>query len=137
VAIASNLAFIGYGAVAHLTPILLLHVVLLPLNVWRLRELPRDALPTIRRAAQDEPRPAVQPEPVRSSIEVDRVLLTLGRHLAHRHPRCPPDAQSLWAGAPDILRDQTAPAAPAAAAAAMRRDKAELRADRKPRSRSG
>ena len=38
VAIASNVAFIGYAAVAGLTPVLVLHGVLLPLNVWRLRQ---------------------------------------------------------------------------------------------------
>lgn len=38
-AIASNLAFIGYGAYNQLLPILVLHAVLLPLNVWRLVQL--------------------------------------------------------------------------------------------------
>jgi CRP/FNR family transcriptional regulator, cyclic AMP receptor protein len=38
VAIASNLAFIAYGALADVTPVLLLHVVLLPVNVLRLVE---------------------------------------------------------------------------------------------------
>ncbi|MFZ2004972.1 MAG: hypothetical protein WAV02_07780 [Stellaceae bacterium] len=37
VAIASNLAFVGYGGLAHLWPILALHVLMLPLNSWRLR----------------------------------------------------------------------------------------------------
>jgi len=37
-AIASNLAFIGYAALASLHPILVLHAVLLPLNVCRLLE---------------------------------------------------------------------------------------------------
>jgi ABC-type glycerol-3-phosphate transport system permease component len=37
-AIASNLAFIAYGYLGEMTPILLLHVWLLPLNVWRLRQ---------------------------------------------------------------------------------------------------
>lgn len=124
VAIASNLAFIGYGAAAHLTPILLLHVVLLPLNVWRLCELPHSAWPTVRRAARGEPRPAVRHHPDRGSIEVDRVLLTLGRRLAHRNPRCPPDAQSLRTGAADVLHDQAGPAAPAAADAATAREAA-------------
>lgn len=36
VAIASNVAFIGYAAAAGLTPVLVLHGVLLPLNAWRL-----------------------------------------------------------------------------------------------------
>ncbi len=35
-AIASNLAFIGYGALADLGPVLVLHLLLLPVNVQRL-----------------------------------------------------------------------------------------------------
>jgi hypothetical protein len=42
VAIASNLAFITYGAMAGLGPVLVLHLLLLPVNVWRL---------TVRRAS--------------------------------------------------------------------------------------
>ncbi len=37
-AIASNCAFIAYGGAGHLWPVLLLHAVMLPLNVVRLRE---------------------------------------------------------------------------------------------------
>lgn len=37
-AIASNLAFIAYGASAGIDPVLMLHVVLLPLNAWRLAQ---------------------------------------------------------------------------------------------------
>lgn len=39
VAIASNLAFIGYGYTGDLMPVLLLHLVLLPVNLARLAEL--------------------------------------------------------------------------------------------------
>ena len=39
VAILSNVAFIAYGALGWLTPILFLHGLLLPLNVIRLKEL--------------------------------------------------------------------------------------------------
>jgi hypothetical protein len=39
VAIASNVAFLTYGYFAHLYPVFLLHVVLLPLNVLRLRQM--------------------------------------------------------------------------------------------------
>jgi hypothetical protein len=35
-AIASNLAFIAYGALADLGPVLVLHLLLLPVNVGRL-----------------------------------------------------------------------------------------------------
>jgi CRP/FNR family cyclic AMP-dependent transcriptional regulator len=38
-AIASNLAFIGYAAVAGIHPVLLLHALLLPMNAWRLAEI--------------------------------------------------------------------------------------------------
>jgi CRP/FNR family cyclic AMP-dependent transcriptional regulator len=39
VAIASNLAFIAYGYVGSLAPGLLLHVLLLPVNIYRLLQL--------------------------------------------------------------------------------------------------
>jgi hypothetical protein len=39
VGIVANLAFITYGVVGDVTPVLLLHLTLLPLNVWRLRQL--------------------------------------------------------------------------------------------------
>jgi hypothetical protein len=39
VAILSNVAFIAYGALGALPPILLLHLLLLPLNLVRLKEL--------------------------------------------------------------------------------------------------
>ncbi len=47
VAIASNLAFIAYGARAGIDPVLLLHVLLLPLNALRLAQArqPQAALP--------------------------------------------------------------------------------------------
>ena len=38
VAIASNVAFIGYGYLGGMTPILVLHLALLPLNLWRLHQ---------------------------------------------------------------------------------------------------
>ena len=37
--IASNIAFIAYGLIAGLLPILLLHATLLPLNIYRVAEL--------------------------------------------------------------------------------------------------
>jgi len=39
VAILSNVLFIIYGCVAHIPPVLLLHVALLPINVTRLMKL--------------------------------------------------------------------------------------------------
>lgn len=41
-AIASNVAFIAYGALAAVGPVLLLHLVLLPLNAYRLIEATHD-----------------------------------------------------------------------------------------------
>ena len=38
-ALASNLAFIGYGYFAHLLPVLVLHAILLPINSYRLLQL--------------------------------------------------------------------------------------------------
>src|SRR5579863_1108283 len=39
IALGSNIAFITYGGLLHLYPVLFLHVVLLPLNAWRLAEI--------------------------------------------------------------------------------------------------
>ena len=41
VGIVSNLAFVTYGVLGHVYPVLLLHLTLLPLNVWRLQQLLR------------------------------------------------------------------------------------------------
>jgi CRP/FNR family transcriptional regulator, cyclic AMP receptor protein len=39
IALGSNIAFIIYGGFLHLYPVLFLHVILLPLNAWRLAEI--------------------------------------------------------------------------------------------------
>jgi len=50
IAIVSNLLFISFGLVQHIYPVLFLHLILLPINVWRLLSadtvsmLPRQAL---------------------------------------------------------------------------------------------
>ena len=41
VAISSNLAFIAYGGLADLGPVLVLHLILLPVNMLRLAQLMR------------------------------------------------------------------------------------------------
>lgn len=41
IAIASNVAFIAYALVAALPPVLVLHLLLLPLNAWRLWQASR------------------------------------------------------------------------------------------------
>lgn len=43
-ALMTNLAFIYYGAVAALPPVLALHLLLLPINVWRWAQACRLAL---------------------------------------------------------------------------------------------
>ena len=56
VAICSNFAFIAYALALRLEPVLLLHVILLPLNCWRLtqawqaseREMPFGGAPLAR-----------------------------------------------------------------------------------------
>jgi hypothetical protein len=62
VAIASNVAFIAYGYLGHLAPVLWLHALLLPVNICRLMQLRADggesrplllsALPLRERAAR-------------------------------------------------------------------------------------
>jgi hypothetical protein len=62
VAIASNVAFIAYGYLGHLAPVLWLHALLLPVNICRLMQLRDDegesrpsllsALPLRERAAR-------------------------------------------------------------------------------------
>lgn len=39
VALGSNVAFIAYGGLLHLYPVLVLHIILFPVNAWRLREI--------------------------------------------------------------------------------------------------
>ncbi len=52
-AIVSNVAFIVYGTLAQLSPILLLHAVLLPLNIYRLWQLQR-LIADVARAAEED-----------------------------------------------------------------------------------
>jgi CRP/FNR family cyclic AMP-dependent transcriptional regulator len=52
VAIASNVAFIAYGFLGHLYPVLILHLLLLPLNAMRLRQL-HYLIRDIRNASED------------------------------------------------------------------------------------
>ncbi|WP_342130942.1 Crp/Fnr family transcriptional regulator [Hydrogenophaga sp. OTU3427] len=49
-AIASNVAFFSYGLAAGLVPVMVLHGLLLPLNLWRLHQM-RDLLGQVRRVA--------------------------------------------------------------------------------------
>lgn len=53
VGIGSNFAFIAYGFLGDLYPVLVLHLILLPLNAWRLREMLR-LTKQVREAAQTD-----------------------------------------------------------------------------------
>ncbi len=53
VALGSNVAFITYGALLHLYPVLVLHIVLLPVNAWRLREM-FQLVKSVQDSADDE-----------------------------------------------------------------------------------
>lgn len=54
-ALATNLAFIGYGTLGHLAPIVALHLMLLPINAFRLMRALRN-VPAEPRAAVPTPR---------------------------------------------------------------------------------
>jgi CRP/FNR family cyclic AMP-dependent transcriptional regulator len=60
-AITSNLAFILYGYIAGIEPVLVLHLILLPINVIRLVEALGVSLPSVLSAAirQRHPRPLI------------------------------------------------------------------------------
>lgn len=53
VGIGSNFAFIAYGFLGDLYPVLVLHLILLPLDAWRLREMLR-LTKQVREAAQTD-----------------------------------------------------------------------------------
>jgi len=55
IGILSNVAFIGYGALCWLPPVLCLHLVLLPVNVVRLMELKKTATTTIAMSLDSGP----------------------------------------------------------------------------------
>jgi CRP/FNR family transcriptional regulator, cyclic AMP receptor protein len=64
IAIGSNLAFMSYGYLAGLRPVLLLHLVLLPTNLVRLAQLLRGrrqgpAAPTLHRATTASTSPSL------------------------------------------------------------------------------
>ena len=66
-AIASNLAFIAYALMATLPPVLVLHLVLLPLNAWRLWQASRTR-PSSPPVARTEPPCGVLPAPKLASF---------------------------------------------------------------------
>ncbi len=54
-ALAANAAFIAYGALANLLPVLVLHLALVPVNLWRFNQARRAGLPAASAAAFDLP----------------------------------------------------------------------------------
>lgn len=56
VAIASNVMFVAYAVSAQLPPVLLLHLLLLPLNMWRLVQAAHSRR-SVRRALSDREPP--------------------------------------------------------------------------------
>ena len=68
VAIASNFAFIAYGYLENLAPVLLLHLLLLPINVGRLVELRRQRIGAV--PARDIPLASYVRAPQRASSYV-------------------------------------------------------------------
>jgi len=72
VAIASNVAFIGYAALAGISPVLVLHALLLPMNVCRLLEAVRESRrdrAAVRRIPADLA-PTTKPTSTQSASEV-------------------------------------------------------------------
>lgn len=81
-ALMANLAFIAYGSLADLAPVLVLHLILTPLNAWHLfrhwraaqrggpavyRDTPSQPLPPLFIGPLDSP-PAVRRRPLRAQV---------------------------------------------------------------------
>jgi hypothetical protein len=62
VAICSNIAFIAYALVLDLPPILILHIILLPLNGWRLAQALQCSQRQLGTAPNEPPGAQVTPE---------------------------------------------------------------------------
>ena len=73
-AIVSNVAFISYAWLDHLTPILILHGALLPLNLYRLVELRRRVAKVLRASSDQFSIDALLPLMQRRSVDANDVL---------------------------------------------------------------
>jgi len=60
-AMLSNIAFLAYGISLELGPVVVLHGILLPLNIWRLRQLRRTCAPSDRKVAPTGKKPDTPP----------------------------------------------------------------------------
>lgn len=84
-AIASNIAFIGYAASEGLTPVLVLHSVLLPVNLARLFEIRKLLAFTRSAPARDESIEAMLPFMRQSRIQKGEYLFRKGEHAGHMY----------------------------------------------------
>lgn len=78
VAVASNLAFITYAAIDGLTPILILHSALLPLNLLRLMQIRELGAQVERAAAHEFSAAAILPFMKKRVVRANEVLFTAG-----------------------------------------------------------
>ena len=84
-AIASNIAFIAYAASEGLTPVLVLHLVLLPVNLTRLYEIKKLLAFTRSAPARDESIEAMLPFMRQSTIRKGEYLFKKGDHAGHMY----------------------------------------------------
>ena len=84
-AIASNIAFIAYAASEGLTPVLVLHSVLLPVNLARLFEIKKLLAFTRSAPARDESIEAMLPFMRQSTIRKGEYLFKKGDHAGHMY----------------------------------------------------
>jgi CRP/FNR family cyclic AMP-dependent transcriptional regulator len=78
-ALAANAAFIAYGITAGLLPVLALHLVLVPVNLWRLHQTPRAGAPVVNASQGDgetEPRRPEESRRVRLAGDLPKVEAT-------------------------------------------------------------
>jgi energy-converting hydrogenase Eha subunit E len=84
-AIVANLMFISYGALLTLMPVLLLHCFLLPLNIWRFREMLLDRARAREHVAIRPSRPRSRfHRSMAQELERQRDILWLGSDRRHR-----------------------------------------------------
>ena len=84
-AIASNIAFIAYAASEGLTPVLVLHLVLLPVNLTRLYEIKKLLAFTRSAPAREESIEAMLPFMRQSTIRKGEYLFRKGDHAGHMY----------------------------------------------------
>ena len=84
-AIGSNIAFIAYAASEGLTPVLVLHSVLLPVNLARLFEIKKLLAFTRSAPARDESIEAMLPFMRQSTIRKGEYLFKKGDHAGHMY----------------------------------------------------